>query len=86
VSARRAGAVAVAVVASLPASVLATLALRPLWTWLDVQVGVESWGHSGPAGWCFLVTATVLAATAAALALVVTRGPRRPAGGGSPPA
>ena len=38
---------------SVPASVLFTLLLLPLWRWLEQNFGVESVGHSGPAEWCF---------------------------------
>jgi hypothetical protein len=40
---------------SLPLGVVLTLALLPLWRWIEASYGVESIGHSGPAEWCFLV-------------------------------
>ena len=44
-----------------PLSVLLTIALLPTWSWLEATTGLESVGHSGPAGWCYL---TVYAAGA----------------------
>jgi hypothetical protein len=41
---------------SVPASVLFTLLLLPLWRWLEQNFGIESVGHSGPAEWCFGAT------------------------------
>jgi hypothetical protein len=41
------------VLVSVPASVLFTLLLMPLWRWLEQNFGIESVGHSGPAEWCF---------------------------------
>jgi hypothetical protein len=41
---------------SVPVSVFLTLLLLPLWRWLEENFGIESVGHSGPAGWCFIAT------------------------------
>ena len=38
-----------------PLSVLVTILLSPLWRWVESEFGVESIGHSGPAGWCYLL-------------------------------
>ena len=47
--------VAVAVgVLCVPLTLLITIALSPLWSWIEAHFGVESMGHSGPANWCFL--------------------------------
>ena len=35
--------------------VAATLLLFPFWSWLEAVSGIESAGHSGPAGWCYLL-------------------------------
>ena len=37
----------------LPAAILVTFVLSPLWSWIEARFGVESMGHSGPADWCF---------------------------------
>ena len=39
-----------------PAGPVLTFVLSPLWSWLEAATGLESIGHSGPAGWCFLAT------------------------------
>jgi hypothetical protein len=44
----------VAVLLSVPLSLLLTLFLVPFWRWLESTHGIESIGHSGPAGWCYL--------------------------------
>ncbi len=36
-----------------PLALMLTFLLYPFWSWLDVIVGIESLGHSGPAAWCF---------------------------------
>jgi hypothetical protein len=42
--------------ASGPLGVVVTLALLPLWRWLEGSYGIESVGHSGPAEWCYVVS------------------------------
>jgi hypothetical protein len=42
--------------ASVLLSIVGTLLMLPLWRWLESTYGVEAVGHSGPAGWCYLVT------------------------------
>jgi hypothetical protein len=37
-------------------SVFVTLLFLPLWRWIEERLHVESVGHSGPAGWCFLAS------------------------------
>ena len=39
--------------AAVPATLVATFLLTPLWSWVEATTGVESLGHSGPAEWCF---------------------------------
>jgi len=56
---KRAG-VAIAVVvlyacAALPLAAITTLALLPLWRFIEERYGIESVGHSGPSDWCFIV-------------------------------
>jgi H+/Cl- antiporter ClcA len=40
---------------SIPVALLVTIMLVPFWSWLEAETGFESLGHSGPAGWCYLV-------------------------------
>jgi hypothetical protein len=40
---------------SIPVALLLTLLLVPFWSLLEAVSGIESLGHSGPAGWCVLV-------------------------------
>ena len=47
--------VVVVLLMSAPASIVITLFLLPLWSWVEDASGVESIGHSGPAEWCYLV-------------------------------
>ena len=61
----------VAALASIAAGVVGALLLLPLWRWVEGATGIESIGHSGPAGWCYLATAAV--AFAAIEAFVVAR-------------
>jgi hypothetical protein len=37
----------------LPLSWTFTFMTFPFWRFLDTQTGIESFGHSGPAEWCF---------------------------------
>jgi hypothetical protein len=39
---------------SIPVAFIATLLLVPLWSWFEAISSIESLGHSGPAGWCYL--------------------------------
>lgn len=38
-----------------PLSLALTLVLNPFWSWIEFRLGIEAIGHSGPAGWCYLV-------------------------------
>ena len=52
----RHGAAAIGVLlVSLPMSAVLTLAMLPVWRWLEARYGIESVGHSGPADWCYAV-------------------------------
>ena len=48
-------AVGAIVLLSAPLSVLATILLLPVWSWLESSAGLEAIGHSGPAAWCYFV-------------------------------
>jgi hypothetical protein len=41
------------VLVCLPAAFVVTIALFPLWSWIEATFGIEAVGHSGPADWCF---------------------------------
>jgi hypothetical protein len=36
-----------------PLAAALTIALFPVWSWLEARFAVESVGHSGPAEWCY---------------------------------
>jgi len=38
---------------ALPAAFLVTVLIFPFWRWFETATGIESFGHSGPAEWCF---------------------------------
>jgi hypothetical protein len=38
---------------SIPLAGILTILLKPLWSWIEANYGIESIGHSGPADWCF---------------------------------
>jgi hypothetical protein len=41
--------------ALVPSAIL-TILLMPLWSWVEARFQIESVGHSGPAGWCYVAT------------------------------
>ncbi len=60
---------------SLPLGVFITLVLLPFWRWLEASYAIESVGHSGPAGWCYLVSILVcLLALSSSYLVSVVRG------------
>jgi hypothetical protein len=51
-------------------SLATTVLMFPLWSWLESVAGIESVGHSGPAGWCYwFVSILLLVLSAAAVVL-----------------
>ena len=40
---------------SAPLSVVTTIFLLPVWSWVEASFGIESVGHSEPAEWCYVV-------------------------------
>ena len=38
---------------ALPMAFLATIFIHPFWRWFERVSGIESFGHSGPAEWCY---------------------------------
>lgn len=47
-----------------PVSVVLTILLQPLWSWIERRTGFESLGHSGPSVWCYIVVFVVLVSCA----------------------
>ena len=41
---------------SVPVGLIITFLLIPFWGWLEKRFGIESIGHSGPAGWCYIAS------------------------------
>lgn len=48
-------------IVSLPLAILLTLFIAPIWNWFEAQTGIESYGHMGPATWCYLFDYAVIA-------------------------
>src|SRR5438105_4907015 len=67
----RALAVLAALLICLPVALITTILLVPLWSWIERTYGIESIGHSGPAGWCYaFVYSTFVVITLVCLCLV----------------
>ena len=50
-------AIAIAIlVACFPLAAVLTISMSSLWSGLEARTGIEAYGHSGPAEWCYLVT------------------------------
>jgi uncharacterized membrane protein YphA (DoxX/SURF4 family) len=49
-----------AALVAVPLSAVTVVALFPFWSWFEARTGVESIGHSGPAGWCFILMYVLL--------------------------
>ena len=58
-----------AVVVAAPLSIVITILLFPLWSWIEASTGIESVGHSGPAEWCYATVFVVLAGSAVVVIL-----------------
>ncbi len=43
-----------------PVAVVLTILTASFWAWVEAAFGVEAYGHSGPAEWCYLVVYGVL--------------------------
>ena len=66
---------------SAAASVAATIALLPLWSWIEASTGIESVGHSGPAEWCYISTfVAVLSGSIIAVLFLFLRKGRKASG------
>lgn len=46
---------------SLPLAVMVTLLIAPLWERFESVTGIESYGHFGPANWCYLFDYAIFA-------------------------
>ena len=57
-----------------PAAIVVTLLLLPLWGMIEARFGIEAVGHSGPADWCFWLVYAVLALIS--LAILFLRTPK----------
>jgi membrane protease YdiL (CAAX protease family) len=62
---------------AVPASVVTTIALFPLWSWFERYTGIESMGHSGPADWCYLAVFLTMALAIAFFTWIRHRGKER---------
>jgi hypothetical protein len=43
-----------ALLVALPISAVLTWMLAGFWNWFELHSGIDSIGHSGPAGWCYI--------------------------------
>ena len=50
---------------ALPAAFIITVFTFPFWRWFEAATGLESYGHSGPAEWCYWLVYGVLLLCAA---------------------
>ena len=47
-------------VTSLPLAFLGTIIIHAFWRWFEEKTGIESYGHSGPALWCYWADYTII--------------------------
>ena len=59
---------------SLPTAFFLTMLTFPFWRWLETVAGIESFGHSGPAEWCFWLVYGMLVLLAVYIWWKVSRG------------
>jgi len=45
---------------ALPAAFIITVITFPVWRWFEEVSGIESFGHSGPAEWCYWLIYSLL--------------------------
>lgn len=53
---------------ALPLAFAVTVASAPFWAWVEARFGIEAYGHSGPAAWCYWTVYGGLAGAGLALA------------------
>lgn len=51
----------IVLIVSLPMAVVLTVVISPLWNWFETITGIESYGHMGPASWCYLLDYVIIA-------------------------
>ena len=56
-------------IVAIPAAAIVTIVLAPAWRWFESTAGIESYGHSGPATWCYLAVYIVLLIVGTVLAI-----------------
>lgn len=59
----------------LPLSMVLTFASFPFWRWIEERFGIEAFGHSGPAEWCFQLVYLLLLLLAGILWWRLSRSP-----------
>ncbi len=70
----------------LPLAFMATVLSAPFWRWIEARFGIEAYGHSGPAEWCYWLVYVVLVVACLGTWLLVggaRPGSRRQSGSGS---
>jgi hypothetical protein len=55
-----------------PLAFAVTIRLLPLWSWIEAKFAVESVGHSGPAGWCYLAVYIFILGCAGLICLILS--------------
>ena len=43
----------VVLIVAIPIAFITTILIHPFWRWFERVSGIESFGHSGPAEWCY---------------------------------
>ncbi|MCB1908940.1 MAG: hypothetical protein KDH15_16360 [Rhodocyclaceae bacterium] len=66
---RRIGLALAVAAGCVPLAAIVTITSAPAWAWFEQYSGLESYGHSGPAGWCYGVSYGLLLAGGLRLAL-----------------
>ena len=61
------GVALIILVVALPVAIMITVITHPFWLWFEETSGIESYGHSGPAEWCYWVVYFILLACAACI-------------------
>jgi hypothetical protein len=54
------GIITIIVVVCIPLAIVATLVTSSFWAWFETTFKIESYGHSGPAEWCYLASYVIL--------------------------
>ena len=47
------GTALIILVVTMPVAFIITIVTHPFWSWFEKASGIESYGHSGPADWCY---------------------------------